>query len=664
VLPGGFAVIRNVFFAAALVVSAVQMSWAGFTTQDEPFTPNAVAEAVLVMESQPPMGHPRLFKGQADYADIVHATRSQRLVGMNAMKSYLRRNAFASQQERPVAGSSPGNEREKLVSWFTKERQLEGMAEAALAWYATKEASYLSEMRERMHHFGNRIIASHCDGDLMQARAHAWYFALAYDFSYAALDSAERQMVRDVIVSCARSSLGALPEKIQANPRDGIAFHSLGKFLGALLVISGEEPSVRLWLTKVAATYISHLSPWGGSDGGYSNGTSYLLWDVGDSLLVWDLIDRVLHVPIYTKPWISELPRFVAYTLPPGTPAGLFGDGAEVKRTEEWGRLGRAIMSRFHTPLARWYAAQLPEGDPARLHLLLSPVVSAVVEEQIRFPSSALFADIGWAALHSDLADRERVSVYFKSSRFGSFNHSHADQNSFVVFSGSEILAMDSGYYDFYNSPHWLGWYKQTKAHNAITIDDGRGQSLGRDGTGTIGSSGRIVQFVQNTDFDLVTGDASVAYGDTITKAERTLIFIRPSTIVIVDKLAATDPKQWEWNIHTPTPLLLQGQSYRSDSGRGDMCLDVAAPDPIGVSSGQGYPIPPASGVVVGPHYATRFGYKRPRKAGSFISVLRVHCGGVAPIIVSEHGMSSVTIAAHVISISEQGIFISPSQQH
>lgn len=56
--------------------------------------------------------------------------------------------------------------------------------------------------------------------------------------------------------------------------------------------------------------------------------------------------------------------------------------------------------------------------------------------------------------MHSALADPQRVSLLFRSSPFGSLNHAHADQNSFVLYAKGEVLAMDSGVYDFYDSPH------------------------------------------------------------------------------------------------------------------------------------------------------------------------------------------------------------------
>jgi len=79
-------------------------------------------------------------------------------------------------------------------------------------------------------------------------------------------------------------------------------------------------------------------------------------------------------------------------------------------------------------------------------------------------PQAIHLRDVDWVALHSHLADRDRnINLQFKSSHFGSFNHSHADQNSFVLEAFSHPLLIDSGYYPWYGSPHDVTWSRQTR---------------------------------------------------------------------------------------------------------------------------------------------------------------------------------------------------------
>ena len=127
----------------------------------------------------------------------------------------------------------------------------------------------------------------------------------------------------------------------------------------------------------------------------------------------------------------------------PGTPAGVFGDGAEGLLTEAGAAFGKAYTLFAPSPLGRWYASQLTGEDASRLDFLLAPPADL---SPAPYPAgtldAALFPSIGWVAMHSSLSDPARVSVYFKASPYGSFNHSHANQNSFVLNAGGQRLAI------------------------------------------------------------------------------------------------------------------------------------------------------------------------------------------------------------------------------
>lgn len=622
-------------------------------------SPVAMASALAAFQLGQNMGHPRLFKGQADFSSIVAAASSERIVGVKALEDYLRRVSVRSTDTAYLTISTGSNNVSSLNNWFRQERALEGMAESAFVWYLKHDAWYLAELKARADIFAPQILDQQCKGEPMQTRAYAWYFALAYDFAFSALSSQEKARFQDVIKACTKAALDPILASVVANPKNGVAFHALGKFVGALLIVLRDVPEAGVWLKPALQTYVSNLSPWGGNDGGYSNGTSYAHWDTGESLFVWDLLDRVLDVPIYQKPWVAELPRFIAYTLPPGTPAGIFGDGAELNRKEEWARFGKALMSRFDSPLARWYEKQLFGEDSSRLHILLSPRVSEAAAAWPAWePSSKLFASVGWAAMHSSMAARERVSVYFKSSPYGSLNHSHADQNSFLVYAHGQILAMDSGYYDYYNSPHWRDWYKQTRAHNAITFDGGLGQKLGTSGLGAEAFSGKVAQFSSSDEYDITTGDATSAFGGELASAKRTLVFFKPATLVVIDQVVGYQARQWEWNLHTTAPLIASGEGYRQSLEGAEMCVRVTSPDLLSLHSKAGYLPAPKLATPIAPHFWSRFSYAAPKVSGLFVSVLRMDCAIAEPKIIFGTGGGTVRFGARTISITTGGVSV------
>jgi hypothetical protein len=205
---------------------------------------------------------------------------------------------------------------------------------------------------------------------------------------------------------------------------------------------------------------------------------------------------------------------------------------------------------------------------------------------------AVLLPDAGWAAMHSALADRKRTSVYFKSSRWGSYNHAHADQNSFVVHADGKVLTGGSGYFDpyaYYGTVHWKNWYQQTKAHNAITFDGGQGQTTQRREAGA-----DILHFDRTAEFAYVSGDATQAYGGTLTKATRTLVFLRKHLIIVYDQLASDKPRRWEWNVHANEPMR---ETLRKEiaigNGKSSLCVQQLSGQPTSFSQTDQFSVKP-----------------------------------------------------------------------
>ncbi len=600
------------------------------------------------------MGHPRLFKGQSDYAGIMAAIRAERAPGLTAMIGSVRHASVRTIGSALKAQISTDNEAARLVSKWPQARLLEGMAEAAFGWYATRDEALLDEMRARMRLFAPSVLQRGCKGEVSEAANVVWHFALAYDFAYAALDDDEREQVLNVIGTCAAGELGDTPASLRRAPYQPLATSALSKLVGALAIVRGELPAAERLLKIALPQVVAAPSPWGGADGGYGNGSSYALWDVADSALAWDLIERVLGVPMYSKPWLAGFARYTAYTLPPGTPAGAFGDGAEVERKEEWARLGKALAYRSDTPLARWYASQLKGDDYGRLQILLSPRQFRGAARLPAVPNGAGFPSAGVAAMHSSLADPDRVSVLFKSSPYGSLNHSHADQNSFVIYNKGKVMAMDSGSYDAYGSPHWRNWYKQTRAHNAITFDGGTGQGLGPIGLGDKDAAGKLVKFASTPGYDVAVGDASAAYGGAVSRARRTLVYIRPATVVVVDQLRSAQPRSWEWNLHTVAPLAGDAQGFKVTVDGVSMCGTLDAPDALALTETPGYkpePNKPEPSKPVGPHHWNRFALREPAPQTVFVAVLRMDCKGSTPRVAFSGDGATVAVAGRTVSV-------------
>ena len=155
---------------------------------------------------------------------------------------------------------------------------------------------------------------------------------------------------------------------------------------------------------------------------------------------------------------------------------------------------------------------------------------------------SHAFRDIGWITMSDQTDNSDRILLTFKSSPYGSFNHSHADQNSFVLHAYGSMLAINSGYYDAYHSKHDSGFTRKTHAHNSITLF-GKGGQKDDD----MFANGHLTSYLTHPEFDLAGGDATAAYKGKIKKYQRNIIYIRPEIFITLDDLQAADGEREEF---------------------------------------------------------------------------------------------------------------------
>lgn len=629
--------------------------------------------------------HPRFLMGSLGQG-IVDAAREERRGAVSEILGKLNRrtNPLTDAQLSEFISRDMVQD----TFWFqTILPVIEETAEAAFVYYVRgRDPSLLQHVTTRVRRIGPAVEAKCAasaglkDDDLYFTREYMIHFALAYDFAHDKLIDADRQQIARILTACANAQLPTLPDKVRNNTTGGLPFNSLGKYAAALLLVRG-DPEFRTldsknYTANAVWSYVWKLPNFGGDDG-YSNGSTYFLWDTAESVVSWDVIARVLRYPLYEKPYVKSLPHFLLWTLPPKSPAGAFGDGAEFNPLGDVERLGSSIMHRYTTSesaaaVSRWFLSNNGRGHEGRLSYLLSPRFKAQPgAEQAPEPveRSKLFASVGIAAFHSALAAHDRTSILFRSSPKGSINHAHMDQNSFVIYHKGQVLAMDSGHYEDYRAPHRLNWYKKTVAHNAITYN-GTGQEATGGVWGSATSSGRIIRFnpaptapdgtslsPRGVKYDVVTGDATKAYGQNLGKAERTLIYLRrASTVIVIDQLntgASGTARNWEYNFHTPVIDAPLGTAAPNSSelrfnfingNSTSMCLKVHAPARLVKTSVHGYGDSAPVKNPVPDHFWHKFSYATPAPAGAFVSIIRLDCTAALTTEVVKFAGTGVTV--------------------
>lgn len=609
------------------------------------------------------LSHPRGFPRGAE--------RSQLVESLDVERASMATRLFQRVDGRAAVASltpDPGQAREGgaavgLNVKVVTENESRAAIEAAFAWLISNEPARLVEAKRRavnMARWDPRGSTGLRADDFLTSRYVVWTLALLYDWLYDVWSVEDRALLLGAIKPRMSDFFGELVSgrnRLDRYPFNPQGTEVLGALAASALLLVGDAPEAEEWFNSFVSMYINFPMPWGGTDGGFGNGSSYAIWDAGEySLLHWDVFRWSLGVDLGRKAWAQNFIGFLALTLPPGVASGAFGDGAEVRRSEETARVAKAYSLRYPSEVSRWYAGASRGEDGSRIELLMAPRAeggSAKLPQKL--PLGAVFPSVGIAAMHSSLEDENRVSILFKSSPFGSWSHNHADQNSFTISAGGVQLAIDSGYYDWFGSPHMREWSKHTLAHNAITFNGGVGQSLGARGLGDKSARGRILRFEHGRDMDVVSGDATEAYGGNLTRAIRTMVYIRPNLVLVYDELQSDRERQWEWNLHTLERMTATGERNISARRAGNaMCVDMISGPNVRFEQDSRFRAEP-QGRNMPDQWHGKFTVTNATRSARFIALIRIGCDEIAHELLPSGSALEVRVPGYSVAFEQGG---------
>ncbi len=413
-----------------------------------------------------------------------------------------------------------------------------------------------------------------------------------YDFLYNLLSEEEKEKVlehikiRGNIQACPTIGLQDSPDKLIYSPYMSHGWSAIMYMIEAGLITYGELPDAEEWLRTFLSLYINLSPPWGGEDGAWAQGSGYgstfvtrgedIRW-----LLKYNGILSMNDKAFYRNYW-----KYALYTFGISTGAE-FGDQSYGLFDAAWAYNAKYAAYWYDNPYSMWQFEKYGAAASGAINLIrMLTNEKPDAKAPIDLPNSIVFRDTGLVAMHSTIEDLSgRISCYFKSSPYGSYNHSHPDQNSFIISAYNERLAIDSGYYDTYAGEFDLNYYKRTHAHNTITYDNGKGQPANE-----MKAKGNIVNFITHPSFDLTTGDASGAYDfklkangyteseqDNIDKARRHMIYVRPDTFIVIDDLKAAGDKEvtFEWWLNAYDDISLYNDNSGARIVKGKAALDA-----------------------------------------------------------------------------------------
>ena len=147
-------------------------------------------------------------------------------------------------------------------------------------------------------------------------------------------------------------------------------------------------------------------------------------------------------------------------------------------------------------------------------------------------------------------------------------SHAHRDQGSFNIFK-SEWLAFDEGVLS-------EGGLRADEASHNIpaVIAGGRAATMENENDGT------MVAVVDNAQYTYLASDTANCYAGRggITQMEREIVFVKPDTVIVFDRIQASAGSQKVWRLNTPVRPTVSGRVATIAGTRGRLALTSVLP--------------------------------------------------------------------------------------
>lgn len=458
-------------------------------------------------------------------------------------------------------------------SWRAMRPYTQRMLITAMAYLYTGDERFADEARRRLMHFmswdvdgpSSTIWPTELGMDIAENATPV------FDWIYDTLTDAEREKTIRVLTA----RMDQINREVhRSRPMETRPFSSHpGRMVGFVveggIVLANESEEAQDWFDYTLQLLWSTYPAWGGDEGGWHEGMSYWRSYMQRILRVVHELDR-FGVPLKDKPFFRNTGYFGLYAAHPSRATRAFGDGHYGPIDVSFGRPTYTLSTIYRDPYLKWHSQQVgfvPSGQESMI--IYDPDLEPVAPRDL--PQSRVFDDVGIAALHSNLADPENnIQLILKSNPFGAISHNHASQNAFVIEAFREPLAISSGSRQGHAHPHHRDWIWQSKAHNTILVNHA-GQ-IHRART----SRGRIIDHKESGDYAYVVGDATEAYGGTLQRFHRHVLFNRPDYFVMIDDLRMSfGPGTFQWLLHSMNEMDIDETNNRVISRSGDATLTV-----------------------------------------------------------------------------------------
>lgn len=329
----------------------------------------------------------------------------------------------------------------------------------------------------------------------------------------------------------------------------------------ALLSVKEDVPESAQWLKDLSASaeewfgfagdQLQHKVKTWDAKGGMYESVNYASFGVSEYLLFRLAFQNVL--PKVKQPDIPLLKNIPSFFMNVGYPRDgmmyslTFGDSHKNIVGERPVKLLWALG--YQDPNALWYLNNIETGQHreglaknAPMGLIFHPDFSKSPELP-NLPTSQLYEDMDWATLR-DSWKKNSTLLAVKSGH--TWNHSHADVNSFLLFHKGEFVIKDAGH-SWYASKEYPAYFFQSPAHNVLTFN-GKYQPTEQQYHGAP-LRGEMSELLDAGDIKYVMSNGTGPTSWIYSRNFRHFLWIG-KVILVIDDVKAHETGKFEWLLH------------------------------------------------------------------------------------------------------------------
>lgn len=228
-----------------------------------------------------------------------------------------------------------------------------------------------------------------------------------------------------------------------------------------------------------------------------------------------------------------------------------------------------------------WYLSMLEtnqhrdaKGINSALGFLYMPAANVKSHGNPSFSTDCLWEAFGWATMR-DSWEKDATMLAVKSGH--TWNHAHADANSFILYHNGEDIIRDGGNCSYSKAPY-RDYFFQSQAHNIVTFNgDAQPRLQQYQGSMVDGHLGSMMSLGPTR---YIMADATGPTGKYFARNQRHFLWIK-DVVFIIDDLESYDKGEFEWLWHPGGEVVKKGGDMIVSKGKSEVVIRPLFPQPL-----------------------------------------------------------------------------------